>query len=216
MWNRLLLSLSIACGVVYFVTLPWQPYPASFAIKGLSIGALALMAFNARKPLLGIALSISALGDVLLDLDPERLFVFGLGSFLVAHLVYITLFLRSRRSRPLPGSTESTGAILVFLFVVSVGLWLIPSLGNLAVPVALYMCAITTMVLSAILARFSNHWVAVGGVLFLISDTLLAINKFKQPVPYHDFLIWGTYYAGQYGIAVGFVRHMQTLAQQRS
>src|ERR1039457_4679552 len=61
------------------------------------------------------------------------------------------------------------------------------------------------MVISAILARFENPWVAVGAILFLISDSLLAVNKFKTPVPYRDFLVWSTYYAGQYGIAVGFL-----------
>ena len=209
MLNRTLAWLSLACGAVYFSTLSWQPYPASFAIKGLSIAALALMAFLARSPLLGVALSISALGDVLLDLDPQRLFVFGLASFLAAHLVYLAVFVGARSTRPLPGSRESTVALLVILFVVSVAMWLMPSLGTLAVPVFIYMCAITVMVLSAILARFSNYWVARGAVLFLISDTLLAINKFKQPVPYHDFLIWGTYYAGQYAIATGFLKHKQ-------
>jgi uncharacterized membrane protein YhhN len=61
------------------------------------------------------------------------------------------------------------------------------------------------MVISAILARFENPWVAVGAILFLISDSLLAVNKFKTPVPYRDFLVWSTYYAGQYGIAIGFL-----------
>jgi uncharacterized membrane protein YhhN len=197
--------LSVACAAVYLVTQAWQPYPASFVVKGLSAGALAVLAFSAGAPVLGLALALSSLGDILLDLDPQRLFVFGLGSFLVAHLVYIFLFVRNRR-RAIPfGTPRVLLAALVLLYSAAVSSWLLPSLGNLIVPVAIYMCAITAMVVSAILVRFPNPWVVVGAILFLISDSLLAVNKFKAPIPYRDYLVWSTYYAGQYGIAIGFL-----------
>jgi uncharacterized membrane protein YhhN len=203
---RMLRVLSLLCGAAYLVTQPWQPYPGSFIIKGLSVGPLAVLAFAAGSPLLGLALAVSTVGDVLLDLDPDRLFVFGLGSFLVAHLVYISVFVRNR-SRTVPlGVPRLLAAALVLLYSIAVSSWLLPTLGNLIVPVAIYMCAITAMVLSAILARFPNPWVAVGAILFLVSDSLLAVNKFKTPIPYRDVLVWSTYYAGQYGIAMGFLR----------
>ncbi len=197
--------LSIACGAAYLITGPWQPYPGSFIVKGLSVGALAVVAFFARSPVLGFALALSTVGDVLLDLDPVRLFVFGLGSFLVAHLIYTFLFVRSRR-RPLGlGAKELLGAGAVLVYSIAVSSWLLPSLGDLIVPVAIYMCAITVMVLAAILARFSNPWVVTGALLFLASDSLLAINKFKTAVPYRDILVWSTYYLGQYSIAAGIL-----------
>jgi uncharacterized membrane protein YhhN len=203
---RMLRVLSLLCGVAYLVTQPWQPYPGSFIVKGLSVGPLAVLAFAAGSPLLGLALAVSTVGDVLLDLDPDRLFVFGLGSFLVAHLVYISVFVRNR-SRTVPlGVPRLLAAALVLLYSIAVSSWLLPTLGNLIVPVAIYMCAITAMVLSAILARFPNPWVAGGAILFLVSDSLLAVNKFKTPIPYRDVLVWSTYYAGQYGIAMGFLR----------
>ncbi|MGD0298791.1 MAG: lysoplasmalogenase [Bryobacteraceae bacterium] len=197
--------LSIVCGFLYLVTQPWQPYTGSVVVKGLSVGPLALLAFFAGSPMLGAALALSTLGDVLLDLDPAGLFVFGLGSFLVAHLVYISVFIRDRRRMVPLGGPRVLLAILVLLCSAAVSGWLLPSLGDLIVPVAIYMCAITAMVIAAILGRFENPWVAVGAILFLISDSLLAINKFKTPVPYRDFLVWSTYYTGQYGIAIGFL-----------
>ena len=197
--------LSIVCGFLYLVTQPWQPYTGSVIVKGLSVGPLALLAFLAGSPMLGAALALSTLGDVLLDLDPVGLFVFGLGSFLVAHLVYISVFIRNRRRTVPLGAPRVLLAVGVLLYSVAVSGWLLPSLGNLIVPVAIYMCAITAMVISAILGRFENPWVAVGAILFLISDSLLAVNKFKTPVPYRDFLVWSTYYTGQYGIAIGFL-----------
>jgi uncharacterized membrane protein YhhN len=152
-----------------------------------------------------LALALSTLGDILLDLDPQRLFVFGLGSFLVAHVVYIFLFVRNRRQTIALSAPRVVLSVVVLLYSVAVSAWLLPSLGGLIVPVAVYMCAITAMVVSAILARFQNPWIVVGAILFLISDSLLAVNKFKAPVPYRDFLVWSTYYAGQYGIAIGFL-----------
>ncbi len=208
--TRTLGWLSVVCGFVYLVTSPWQPYSASFVVKGLSVGTLALLAFLAGRPILGVALALSSLGDVLLDLDPERLFVYGLGSFLLAHLVYVFLFIRYRRRTPTIGAVHALLAALVLLYSIAVSLWLLPSLGDLIVPVAIYMCAITAMVASAIFARFPNPWIVVGAVLFLISDSLLAVNKFKTPVPYRDYLVWSTYYAGQYAIANGFLKATST------
>jgi uncharacterized membrane protein YhhN len=83
--------------------------------------------------------------------------------------------------------------------------WIVPSVGALAVPVVLYICALTAMVSTAILARFRQRWVAVGAILFLVSDSLLAVHKFKEPVPLRDYLVWSTYYLGQCGIALGYL-----------
>jgi uncharacterized membrane protein YhhN len=198
MLPRILRGLSLVSGLAYLFT-------GSVIVKGLSVGPLAVLAFVAGSPMLGAALAVSALGDVLLDLDPQRLFVFGLGSFLVAHLVYISVFVRNRRRPFVLGAAQMLPAGFVLLYSVAVSAWLLPTLGPLVVPVAIYMCAITAMVLSAILARFSNPWVAVGAVLFLISDSLLAVNKFKTPIPFRDVLVWTTYYVGQFSIANGFL-----------
>lgn len=198
MLPKILRGLSIVSGLAYLFT-------GNVVVKGLSVGPLAVLAFVTGSPVLGVALAVSTLGDVLLDLDPQRLFVFGLGSFLIAHLIYISVFVRNRRRPMALVAAQMLPAGLVLAYSVTISAWLLPSLGALIVPVAIYMCAITAMVLSAILARFSNPWVAVGAILFLISDSLLAVNKFKTPVPFRDVLVWGTYYVGQFCIANGFL-----------
>ena len=198
--TKTLRLLSIFFGILYLVTQPWQPYPGSFIVKGLSVGLLAAIAFP-RIPVLGFALAVSTLGDVLLDLDPQRLFVYGLGSFLIAHITYIVLFVQ-HRPRPFTAKPPKIAAAIgVLLYSVAISAWLLPSLGDLKIPVAIYMCAITTMAITAILARFPTPWVAIGAILFVASDSLLAINKFKTPIPYRDILVWSTYYAAQYAIA---------------
>jgi len=95
---------------------------------------------------------------------------------------------------------------LVLLYTLRISPWLLPSLAQLIVPVAIYMCAITAMVLTCILARFSRPWIICGAILFLASGSLLAVNKFKTPIPYRDYLVWSTYYAAQFAIATGFLK----------
>ncbi|HEV2689737.1 MAG TPA: lysoplasmalogenase, partial [Bryobacteraceae bacterium] len=97
-------------------------------------------------------------------------------------------------------------AVLVVSYSIAISAWLFPSLGSLQLPVAIYMCAITAMAVTAILARFSTPWVAIGAILFVVSDSLLAIDKFKTPVPYRDILVWSTYYGAQYAITTGCLK----------
>ena len=75
-----------------------------------------------------------------------------------------------------------------------------------AVPVLIYSGAITVMTVSTILAGFSRPFVWIGAMLFMISDSLIAAGRFRTPVPLAVYLIWPTYYLGQYGIAIGFLR----------
>ncbi|MCG3162873.1 MAG: hypothetical protein JMDDDDMK_04232 [Acidobacteria bacterium] len=221
--DRTLLLLSIICSFTYLLTRSWQPYPGSVVLKMLSIAPLAVIAFRTlREPstnphgvewlrdrdnvILGAALAFASMGDVLLDLDPPRLFLKGLFAFLVAHFIYILLFVRNwvRPLRPKGWQLALSAVVLVYSMLLSQ--WLAPGLGTVAGPVMLYVCAITVMVVAAILAGFTKPWVYSGVILFLISDSIIAASKFKSPVPGREYLVWATYYLGQYGIAIGFLR----------
>jgi len=209
MRSRPLLYISAATSVFYLLTARWQPFPGSPLVKGCAVGALALLALRSRgvrrgAGVLALGLAFSTAGDVLLDLDP-RLFAFGLGAFLLAHLTYIALFVRNRTAGIRLDPPHLAAVLLVLVYSATLSVWIVPSVGELAVPVVLYVCALTTMVCTAIPARFQQPWVSVGAVLFLISDSLLAIHKFKTPVPLRDYLVWTTYYLGQCGIALGYL-----------
>ncbi len=222
-FDRALLLLSIICSFSYLVTQDFQPFTGSVLLKILSVFPLSVIAFRSlRDPsdsprgvewlrdrdnvILGMALAFSSLGDALLDLDPDRQFVRGLLAFLVAHLIYILLFVRNW-VRPLrPDGWRLALLAVVLIYGMLLSQWLAPNLGELAGPVMFYVCVITVMVVSAILAVFSKPWVYSGVILFLISDSILAINKFKSPLPLRGYLVWATYYLAQYGIAIGFLR----------
>jgi alkylglycerol monooxygenase len=155
--------------------------------------------------LLVAALSFSLAGDVFLMLPGQ--FIPGLVAFLIAHLCYIALF---RRDAPWFASVKAlaitlglAGAMFAFL---------IPSLpGALRIPVAAYALVIALMAAQA-LGRASvqrdKHavGVAVGALLFMLSDSLLAINKFAQPLPMAQLWVLATYYAAQ----VLIVHHAKT------
>jgi uncharacterized membrane protein YhhN len=210
MARRPLVALSATAAAIYLVTQPWQPFPASAGLKGMAMAPLAVLSFLLARTYgrgfvyLGIAQVLSCAGDVLLDLNPSY-FTLGLAAFLLSHVEYATVWLlyRPRPFRTTAGRTGLAGAVLVY--AVAVGAWLIPGLGDLSGPVVVYMAAITVMVVSAVFSRFPIG-VGVGAILFLVSDSVLAVNKFKFPIPGRDFVIWPAYYAGQLLMALTTVR----------
>jgi uncharacterized membrane protein YhhN len=215
------LTVSILAGVGYFLTIPWHPFPGSIVLKGLSVSALAAIAWNSAlepkaRRCLTAALALSSLGDILLDFK-SSFFVFGLGSFLLAHVLYIRLFLTSARgaARPPravePRSTPRRAlAAGVIVFTVAFSAWLLPTLGALTVPVVAYIAVLAAMVLSAIAWRTQHtQWILYGAILFLISDSVLGAAKFRGPVPLRGWIVWGTYYAAQFLIASGVLRELE-------
>lgn len=175
---------------------------------------LALFLFALTRPplpapryrgLIGAGLLCSLVGDVLL-MVPGDLFLAGLLAFLAAHICYLTAF----RTH---GGGRGPLMLAVPLLVVGTGvlsaLW--PKLGAMRVPVLLYVAVILAMCWSAAerwwTTRAPGSGVALAGaVLFLVSDTLLAINRFHTPLPAASWLVLGTYYPAQLLIAgsVGF------------
>ncbi|TXH98162.1 MAG: lysoplasmalogenase [Pseudomonas sp.] len=147
-----------------------------------------------------IGLGLSLIGDLLLEW-PADLFIFGLGAFLLAHLAYLLAYLGdTRRLAPLD---------LLIATLASGGMFLVLSrtgLGPLLLPVALYSLAIGLMLWRA-LARVgvvagASAWLAAGGAaLFVLSDSLIGINRFVAPFEEARYLIMISYWLGQFGIA---------------
>ena len=147
----------------------------------------------------------SLAGDVLLML-PANLFVAGLLAFLGGHLCFITAFLGDSRLavRPL--------AWLVCLLAGGANLALLwPSIpATLHLAVAVYALALSCMAAQALgrawfhagdaLARPARY-AAIGGLLFMLSDSLLAWNRFHGALPMAVLWVLGSYYAALWFIA---------------
>jgi uncharacterized membrane protein YhhN len=156
-----------------------------------------------RAVLAGIALSL--LGDVFLMLPKTVLptgFVLGLSSFLVAHLFFLYALTSDAHllGRPLvPALLLLFGAANLTILWSGVG----PAL---RVPVLLYMLFLIAMTSQAICRHLqlrdrASLLAAIGGILFMISDTLLAYNRFHAPLPLAPLWILGTYYSALLMIA---------------
>ena len=143
------------------------------------------------------------LGDIFLMLPSDR-FLFGVGAFFVAHVAYI-VGLRMDSSAAV---SLVAGVIVVGAFAITVGRHIVLAVREqapeLATPVSAYVAVISVMVASAIATK--NPYAAVGAVVFMASDTLIAWNRFVQPLAWAPVTIMVTYHVGQALLALSLVR----------
>ncbi|HQQ96734.1 MAG TPA: lysoplasmalogenase [Cyclobacteriaceae bacterium] len=156
-------------------------------------------------------------GDVLLMFQHTvpYCFLLGLGAFLIGHLLYIMAYLQHRKEDTGSGflPTQKIRYAMPFLLA-GTGLLtvLYPNLASLLWPVVAYAVVLVTMVIVALFrygrtSAASFGLVFGGAVLFMISDSLLAMNKFHAPIQQAGLLIMITYCLAQGLIAEGMLRH---------
>lgn len=165
----------------------------------------------ATRRLLTWALLLSWFGDVTLMFAQrsEWFFIMGLVLFLAAHLLYILVFARQAKMRR-GNRAMIVGAPFVLIYLGTMLYSLYPSLGSLKIPVTVYAVVISTMLLMAINGLDSwcgreRYIIFAGAVCFVLSDSLLAFDKFHTPIPWASFGIMSTYLAAQYLIASGIL-----------
>ena len=195
-----------AFAVLFIGLLSFEPYPGNFVIKAIpaiSLAVLALIAISgSRGKLLFASLLFCAAADIALELAAGKYFVAGLGLFLIAHILFIITFSRDFKFQ------KSKIPIIVLLVVYSkmMAFLLTPSLKEMAIPVYVYMTAITLMGIFASLRTSKNDFTLYGAISFIVSDSVLAINKFMIPVVAADYVVMITYYLALFLIVYGFLR----------
>ena len=201
---RFYLFIFLLFAVVYIGTLPLQPYPADFIVKAvpaISLSVLALTKVPGRQgKLLFTALLFCAAGDAALKFGEGNL-TLGLGFFLVGQIIYAVTFYRNSRTQ----ASRVPVVILLIAYAVAMALVLAPSLEDMALPVYVYITAITAMGICAAL-RARSKVVLYGAIFFIASDSILAANEFLYEVPTSDYLVMVTYYIAQVLIVLGFIR----------
>lgn len=210
------LAIASACGWLVPPWVLWLAKPlttllviAHAAQRGLDNGRSS-QALR-RAVLAGLVLSL--LGDVAL-LWPREGFLPGLVAFLLAHLAYLVAFTRGGVS-----FMARRGPFVVYAVVAGAVLWrLWPGVpGALRGPVIAYVLCLAAMAAQAaarwlmlsegstVQARLARR-AALGGGLFLVSDALLATNKFAGPVPLASLWVLASYWAAQWLIASALPR----------
>ncbi len=171
--------------------------------------------------LLLAAIVFSMSGDVFLMLDgqlPTSLFIPGLVSFLLAHICYVALFrldvawLADRSALLLVAAIGA--AMYVFL-------WTHGLPAALRLPVAAYVGVIALMAAQAWgryrqLRSRAALLSALGASFFMLSDSILAINRFVQPLPWSSVSVLGSYYAAQALIVWGCARQWAEPASRQA
>ncbi|MBK5278389.1 MAG: lysoplasmalogenase [Bacteroidia bacterium] len=163
------------------------------------------------------ALFFSWAGDVLLLLTvrSEIFFITGLIAFLISHILFIQVYRQHRDSnveKELLGPQKIRFALPIVLAGTGLIAILYNSLGPLKIPVMVYSIVLCVMVLTALFryGRTSSQsfWMVIAGaLLFMGSDSLLAINKFLNPIEGAGFFIMATYISAQYLIVEGILQH---------
>lgn len=175
----------------------------------LSVAILGIREAGATRYglLVVVALIISTAGDMLLLLPIDK-FMEGVLVFLIAHIVYIIAFMGGIGWR---GSIQK--ALLFALYGLMMVLLLWPGLDDMRIPIIVYTAVIIFMgwrawERSARLNSIGAHLAALGAFLFVLSDTILAINRFRSPFTSAGALVLTTYFAAQYLLALSIRRQV--------
>jgi uncharacterized membrane protein YhhN len=149
------------------------------------------------------ALGLSLLGDIALLSDSDPRFVVGLGSFLVAHLAFVVAFAHLGMPR---ADLGLVGLALVVVMAGFVGRRVVPAARAeggpaLAGAVAAYMTVIGAV---AVTAWTTGHpLVALGATVFMVSDAVLALDRFVRARRFGSLVVMVTYHVGQVLIVLG-------------
>ncbi len=178
--------------------------------KTASIFLLVIYAFYTGCPLwLVLGLALSACGDLFLSRDGDKSFLAGMVSFFSTHVAYIFLLIAIAGSDGVLGG-RIVWAIVVLVYAAIIYGLLWPGLGSFRAPVAAYCVAILAMGLAALNLPLNGHntLILLGAVLFVASDSVLAIEKFRMPEDSSwnktaSLFVWVTYWAAQYLIMRG-------------
>lgn len=175
-----------------------------YIFKPLTMLAIISMAFlNSSAPMnfyqqaILIGLLFSTIGDVFL-INDKKFFVHGLISFLLGHLCFIAAFY----------SSPNFPSVIFYLIYVAFFLTILwKHLDKLKIPVIVYSTTLALMSWLALSRYFelndSKTLLAfLGSISFVASDSLLAFNKFKKPLPLAPLLILSTYFLAQWLIAL--------------
>lgn len=190
-------GLFLVLAVLYF--LPVRiPHKISFPLATLFAASLWLCPWQ-----MAMAMLFSGLGDYMGSCGD---FIGQMAFFALAHVWMIIFFIQRyftkvERDRKLTGKAKGyltmigicIAALLVIIFT-----RVVPCTpeGIIRIGVGIYACVISTMLLTAMLQRSSLY--ALGAILFVFSDFILAWNKFVEPIEYKRYLIMVPYYLGQW------------------
>ncbi|CAC9974465.1 lysoplasmalogenase [Flavobacterium panici] len=218
MKNAVFFKIYIAFSFIYLLLLYLGYESLDCYLKPALIPLLIVGVYFSKKfptqNILLTALVFSWIGDVILlfaDIA-EIYFILGLVSFLISHIIYCVLFNRQIKEKMKRDTIIFIfGSLVIACYLIGMLSVLLPALGDLKIPVIVYASVISVMLLFAyngllIWKKPANQYVFFGALFFVISDSILAINKFHFPIQKSSFIIMLTYLVAQYLIVKGILK----------
>jgi len=217
---RTLSTLYFATGIVFIALETIGQLWPGIIVKALIIPILLLIYYSHIKQsvngfhrMIMAALVFSWGGDVLLQFTSfnETFFLAGLGSFLVAQLMYLIAFFSTPGRNKVVIGPKAWLLLPIIAYGTGLLYYLWDGLEEMRIPVLAYAIVILTM-LSAALNRTGkvNHLsyllVLIGAMLFVLSDSLIAIDRFKVSFSLARIAIMSTYITAQYLIITGCLK----------
>ncbi|MBM3145717.1 MAG: lysoplasmalogenase [Chloroflexi bacterium] len=221
MMKYLYIQIALGIAALNWVSVAIKSKWLEYVTKPATMLALLAFVWRLRPGLIAhgdvnwliFALLFSLAGDVFLML-PGNLFLPGLISFLLAHLAYIFAF--NIVSPPL-----DSASLIVALMVVITGAQIYRRIAagleiageqKMKIPVLIYTIVISVMVICALLTLVSSGWenyrallLSVGALLFFLSDTWLAWDRFVEPLKFRDLRVMVSYHLAQICLCLGFL-----------
>jgi uncharacterized membrane protein YhhN len=209
-------------GFIFIILQAKSSFATGLVTKSLIIPLLIIilvvnlrLTHNRLHILIFTGLFFSWAGDVILEYSEknEDLFIAGLLCFLLAHIMYLTVFFLTPGKN---GIFHNRIYLLIPLFIYGViFIWyLYDDLADMRLPVLAYSSVIISMLAGAInriekVNRISYCLVLTGAMLFVISDSAIAVNKFSYNFPFSETLIMSTYVIAQYLIITGYIKQFR-------
>jgi len=215
--NKKITLLFVVLAANFVLSTFIKPYPLSWAVKllpmlfliGIAWQSLKSSSLDGRFFIAGLV--FSACGDFILDYDRVNWFIFGLGAFFIAHLCYLASL------KPYIKQLKQPRLYIAFIVYIIYGAFMLTilaeGLGELFIPVVAYMSILLLMALATVVSEKSNAWLVIGGISFVVSDSLIGFDKFYMPIDNVSFAIMVTYYFAQFALLTGFLKAKQIVSQ---
>jgi len=218
MKNLVISILYAIIGIIAIILLEQPSFYPGFTAKALITPVLVILfivnlnPFTNRLHWFMIAgLFFSWVGDITLEFTGknENYFIIGLVCFLLAHIMYLAVFIIT------PGNNSIFRkriylVLPVLIYGISLVSYLYNDLGEMRMHVIIYAVVIISMLIGAInrkdkVNKISFYMVLTGVILFVISDSAIAINKFSYHFDSSGIVIMLTYISAQYFIVSGYI-----------
>jgi uncharacterized membrane protein YhhN len=202
-FSKLVLWIFLAVSILDIVGVSINNSWLQLICKPLIIPTLALFYYltsKSKNKWYITALFFSFFGDLLL-LDKSNLFLYGIAAFLITQILYIFIISKDLSKAPLKTKLTAGFPFLIF-FIILIKI-LKPGLGDFLIPVVIYGLAIsvfgTVSLLNYLVTKDRRSLtLLLGAILFIMSDSMIALHKFYKAENFYPVAIMITYVAAQY------------------